>query len=77
MVMKIEPVEGSSNVTGFGYDPASRTLAVRFASGIYHYTDVPPDVVEQLRAADSKGRFVASQIRGVFDAARVDDDDEN
>jgi hypothetical protein len=77
MVTKIEPIEGSSNIAGIGYDQASRTLAVQFKNGsTYNYTDVGPDVVASFRAAESKGRFFKTEIQGSFEGARVEDDDQ-
>lgn len=54
----------SSNVACFQYHPENRSLMVEFhqarADGkkSYFYKDVPPEIVEQLLAAPSKGRFV-------------------
>lgn len=77
MVTKIEPIEGSSNIAGIGYDAATRELAVRFHGGtLYRYSDVPPDVVAEFRGAESKGSFFARQIRGSFDSEQVKEDDQ-
>lgn len=58
----------SSKITGFGYDPESRTLVIRFKSTgtVYHYFDVPPAVFDGLKAAESKGRFFGKNIKGVY-----------
>lgn len=69
--MRIHSTE-SSSLAGFGYDPKRRTLRVRFHSGeIYDYFGVPPREAEGLQAAESKGRFFLSHIRGRFDYHRV------
>jgi hypothetical protein len=54
----------SSAIESVGYDPKTMTLAIGFANGReYHYYDVPPEVVEELRAAPSAGRFVNEHIK--------------
>lgn len=51
----------------FSYDEPRRRLRVTFVSGdIYDYDDVPPEVAADFRAAVSKGRFFASDIRGRY-----------
>jgi hypothetical protein len=62
----------SSNISRFGYDDASNTLAVEFKSGgEYQYFDVPQVVFEQMRSAASKGQFLAQNIKGHYRYARV------
>lgn len=62
------PVEGSTSIAAAGYDPATLTLAIQFKNGgLYHYTGVPQEVVDQLRAAESAGKFYMQQIRGKYD----------
>lgn len=62
----------SSQIEGFGYDPASQILAIRFpgkgasAGSVYHYADVPAQVFEDMKAAESKGKFFGSVIRGRY-----------
>lgn len=67
------PVESSSNVYAWGYDAATRTLAVRFKSGAtYHYADVPQSVVDELMEAKSIGGFIGSRIvNGGYACTRV------
>jgi hypothetical protein len=53
---KLVPVE-SSMIQAVGYDPKTRILEVVFNSGqTYCYEDVPPEVHQELMAADSKGQ---------------------
>lgn len=43
----------SSQVEAIGYDPETKTLAVRFTRGpgaIYHYLDVSPEAYEDFKA---------------------------
>lgn len=53
----------SSMITAFKYDGAKETLDVMFTrTGIYRYFEVPPDVVEGLRKASSKGSYMRYAI---------------
>jgi hypothetical protein len=59
---KLVPVE-SSMIQAVGYDPKTRTLEVVFNSGqTYCYEDVPPEVHQELMAADSKGQYMRAAI---------------
>jgi hypothetical protein len=62
------PVE-SSSLASVGYDEDSQILAVEFAKthDVYHYTDVPPEIHEQLVAAESVGRFFMTEVRPNFE----------
>lgn len=70
-VVTLLPVDWSSNITGVGYDEATRTLAVEYVSGaLYHYHDVDPEVwrgcaaVVELRG--SVGKFIwVAMVKGV------------
>lgn len=63
----------SSQIAAFGYDATSQTLAVRFPGrgvkpgDVYHYAGVPAEVFADMQAAESKGKFFGSHIRGRFD----------
>ena len=68
------PVENSSNVKEFFYDPEKKTLFVRFLNGgHYSYSDVPASVYDSMRSAESKGKFLSS-IKGKFKHTRLDGD---
>jgi hypothetical protein len=62
----------SSQISGYGYDAATQTLAISFPGRgaqpdtIYHYFDVPPEVYAALQAAESKGKFFGAEIRTKF-----------
>lgn len=57
----------SSNLKAYGYEPSSKTFALRFGPGkVYHYADVTQDVVDKFVAAESKGKAVGELIRGKF-----------
>lgn len=53
----------SSMIHAVGYDSAKQELEVVFNSGrIWRYTGVPPEVYDELLAAESKGRYMREEI---------------
>jgi len=58
----------SSNVAFYSFDDVSNTLVIGYLTRyseevrIYRYSDVPTSVVDHLREAPSKGKFVCSDI---------------
>lgn len=73
-MIELKPVEGSSQIAASGYDPATQVLAIQFKSGksVYHYQQVPEDVAAAFDAAESKGKFLGSEIKGTFEFEKVD-----
>lgn len=69
--MNRTPVK-SSNVKSIGYDMAAQELEVEFNSGVYVYSDVPPQVYSELMAAESAGKYVAANIKGLYESRRVE-----
>ncbi len=62
----LQPVE-SSMIHAVGYDPERQLLEVAFNSGrVYCYEGVPPDVYEDLMAAESKGRFMRAAVIDMY-----------
>lgn len=62
----------SGNLASHGYHGESRRLAIGFHGGaVWHYHDVPPDVMEAFKKAKSKGTFFAARIKNVFKATQV------
>ena len=56
----------SSQVESIGYDPETKTLAVRSTRGpgaIYHYTDVSPEAHAAFVFADSIGTYFGEHIK--------------
>lgn len=68
----IEWVEAQSDaIVRFGYEEKNQTLFVAFKkAGIYKYYDVPKQVFEDMKAAPSKGTFVAQELRGKYQSAK-------
>ena len=62
----------STTMSGFGYEKNSQVLTVEFThGGRYSYYDVPEAVFEQMKAASSKGQFLAQNIKNAYRYARV------
>ena len=62
----------SSNINAIGYDEGSETLQIEFINGgTYQYFDVPQHVFDGIMNADSKGKFLHSNIKGAYRYSRV------
>lgn len=62
----------SSNIEGFEYDETTQVLTVEFKNGgRYNYYDVPEVVFDRMKAAPSKGQFLAENIKSTYRYARV------
>jgi len=62
----------SSNIARFQYDEANQVLTIEFSNGgTYEYYDVPEHIIEQFKAASSKGQFLSQNIKGVYRYART------
>lgn len=61
--MKRERVD-SSSLASAGYDPRTHVLEVEFRNGgVYQYLEVPDEEYEEFRSAESKGRYLNSEIK--------------
>lgn len=69
--VKMEKVD-SSFLTQIGYDADKQTLVVEMDSLYkkYVYKDVPPSIYKDFLAAESKGKFYSSTIKGRFGVER-------
>ena len=57
----------SSNILRFRYDTDRQVLTVVFKDdSTYDYFDVPEGVFDAMRAAPSKGKFLAAQVKGRY-----------
>ena len=62
----------SSNIVGFDYAKEGQILTVEFKNGVrYNYFDISEFLYTQLKAASSKGQFLAQNIKGKYRYARV------
>jgi hypothetical protein len=69
--MRRAPID-STSLKSVGYEPATRTLEVEFRSGrVYRYFGVPPRRYRALLDAESAGRFLNREIKGVYRYAPV------
>ena len=60
----------SSNIKSIDYDGTD--LIVEYKSGSkYKYSNVPNDLFESFKTAESKGRFMNSEIKGKFNYERL------
>lgn len=59
----------SSNILAAGYDEETKTLAVQFPTGTYHYHGVGKEDFEAMMAAPSVGAHHAKHVRGKFSGA--------
>ena len=69
--MNRDPV-ASSTIIAIGYDEQSQTLEIEFKTGsVYQYYNVTQALFEQLMQANSKGQFLAYQIKNAYPYSRV------
>lgn len=62
----------SSNIARYLYNPKEHVLTVEFRNGgTYDYYDVPQAVFDHMKAAPSKGQFLAQNVKGRYRYARV------
>jgi hypothetical protein len=62
----------SSTISRFKYEADRKVLTVEFKSGgTYNYYDVPKAVFDGMKAAPSRGKFHAQNVKGIFRYARA------
>lgn len=67
----------SSNIAKLGYDVADMILVIEFKSGgTYHYKGVSIDQFRAFITAESVGKHYHSDIRGKFDAEKIEEDQD-
>jgi hypothetical protein len=66
-IVPILPVK-STAIAGMGYEPVSRTLAIRFhgREHTHHYRDVPEEVWHRMCGAPSVGAAFAQHVRDKY-----------
>ena len=65
----------STMILAAAYDTASQTLRVKFKEGsVGDYKNVPPDVANGLYASKSAGRYLLTEIKGIYDYEPVPQD---
>jgi hypothetical protein len=67
----------SSVISKYEYDAEKRILRVTFLSGkVYDYKNVPKQIYVNMRGYTSKGRYLNSFIKGLYDWEEVTPDAE-
>lgn len=57
--MKLDSVKFSSHVTATGYDSDALTMEIEYLDGSHYcWSNIPPNIYETLRAADSVGKYL-------------------
>lgn len=70
-MLETTPTPESSNLVSFSYDDASQLLTVEFKhGGTYDYFEVPAQVHDEMKAAASRGTFLATRIKGTYRYAK-------
>ena len=68
--ISISPVK-SSNIKGIGYDPDTKTMAVKFANGVYHYHGIDQKTFDEMQNAKSVGKHFYANIKGRFECKKI------
>lgn len=62
----------SSNLESFTHDTKKNSLIVTFHNGKeWKYKDVPRELIEEMAAADSVGKFFIEHIRDTFEFRKL------
>lgn len=71
-VVKVIEVEGSDLIGRIGYDAGKQIAYVQmlYSTDWYGYEGVPPEVFEAFQAAESKGAFFNTQLKGKYPTHR-------
>ena len=63
---------GSSNIKTYAYSPSRSVLTIEFHSGsTWEYYKVPGHLFDEMKQAESKGKFLNSRIKGYFEGKQV------
>lgn len=61
----------STNIAEVRYHPSAALMEISFQSGhIYHYSNIPKHVFQELIQARSAGRYYNMHIRGKYSSMR-------
>ena len=62
----------SSNIKSVGYDMDKKILCIKFLNGsLYTYKDVPLSKYEALRDANSVGKYLNQNIKGIYSYTQI------
>lgn len=66
----------SSNISKVGYE--NNSLIVEYKSGaLYKYKDFPKNLYENFLKAESKGKYMNSEVKGKFEFEKITDKKES
>jgi hypothetical protein len=67
-------VENSSSIKSYEFDNEAKTLTVEFKAGsVYTYQNISDDIARDFHNAESKGSYLAKNIKGKFEYSKVED----
>ena len=67
-------VENSSSIKSYKYDDETMVLTIVFKAGSrYDYYSVDSATVSEFHGAESKGKFLATRIKDVFHAEKIEE----
>ncbi len=71
--MSKKSVKGkSSHVEAIQYNEQNQTLTIKFSNGsVYEYMGVPEFIAVGLQGAESKGTYLAANIKGKYKHMRI------
>lgn len=71
-IQELVKISTSSNVEAIGFD--NDTILVQFkGGGIYEYRKTKKDLYEDLKKAESVGKFLNSKIKGSYEFSKLED----
>ncbi len=76
-VVSMKPVS-SSNILSVGFKESDNSMFVKFAGGgLYKYSNVPKSVFDKVFNVVSVGSYIASEVKGVYSGAKVEESELN
>ena len=64
-------IEGSTQVAAYAYEPGSLYIRYQKGGAEYRYKDVGPGLFAEFLTATSKGKFLASEVKGKYEFERI------
>ena len=68
----------SSNIQKVQYNKPTQQLFIEYVHGnVYQYNEVPSQIWNDIRIAESVGKYVNANIKGIYDFKKVIPQEEN
>lgn len=61
--MRTFKIENSSNVKSIGYSPETQVMTIEFATAIYEYANITPDIAGAVAFASSVGAALNAWVK--------------